>query len=81
MKPQCIIKLLLLGGGMYLLFSHFMKKQQVPVVNPPVDSGFDDYTDYEFVDTQSRISGPGKSASNSPMNSNLLPRQTRDASV
>jgi hypothetical protein len=61
MKGKQLFTLLLIGGGIYYFFIY--KKNSTPY-NPPVDNGFDQYTDYEVIN-QARLNG--------------LPRKTRDA--
>lgn len=49
MKTSCIVKLLLLGGAVYLVAKHFAKPKRIPGSTPIVDSEFDDFTEIETI--------------------------------
>lgn len=49
MKTSCIVKLLLVVGGVYLVAKHFSKPKRIPGSTPIVDSEFDDFTEIETI--------------------------------
>jgi hypothetical protein len=77
MKPQCILKLALIGVGVYLLFFRDKNKSVDTTVKPVSTDPGGHYTDYEII-APAQLNGISYGSRNK-RNSNGIPRQTRDA--